>query len=243
MFVSGMQTILAGVFQEQGFRALVASMKTARVKYLDSGRLSNHEFAALLEIDPSPTKKYIDWLCESLIRNGGVTHDYAYSMPALIGQFYEMVENHLFPGVDLNKVEPSVNALKNLIQTQEKKYMERAFNLGSLVVGKDYEEIQSPSQFRIFRILSYKASKKLGSGTNWCIVPNETKFDEHFEQSHIYFVINKDNFKDKYAVTINRAVPSGHTTVVTIPENRDLNLRTFEEKTKIPVDYLVEVSK
>jgi len=170
------------------------------------------------KVDPSPTKKYTEWLIkqwwlifsEKEKANASWLADYAIKYPEnfivfvrnwadVISKYYELCKNNVLKGKesDIYSID-SLPELRRVVddawikwKSKSEKVNKYDFNNWLIVIPSN--KIQS---------IIY------GQHTKWCISSSilGNQFDEYNEKNYIFIFINK-NTNSKYAVLLNRNMP------------------------------------
>jgi len=163
-------------------------------KYL--GKIEFEAFKDLSQSDPSPTKKYLDWMCKQKIK-GSSNSD----IIATIQYFHKNMSR--FEKKDINAYQD----LKSL----EDKVKEISLKQPSSIERKgNVKKLFEDDKFVVLRPDNKQAVISYGANTKWCITMFDSTYYEQYVQSNVvfYFFIDKIAEKDdqmaKVALAIQR---------------------------------------
>ena len=149
--------------------------------------ISREEIEELKNLDPSPTKKHLDWLVKIWIKEKPNLEE----LRTYVEEFFTLVENNRVEGVDINAF-PSFDAFKTFVDAENEK---ASVNVSEL--ENDYEVIRDDADLFIAIPFSHEASRKLGLkyfGTRadntckWCTTyANASHFNSYFYKQGITF--------------------------------------------------------
>jgi len=175
---------------------LFESKSSAKKRFLDRGLVSEEIFERFLEIDTTPTKKFIEKMCEFFVAGS--------SEEEVITTFQKATQS---------KVKFDISTIKSLFELQEILSQEGLTGSRDRVqIGtreKGVEITYEDDRFTVLYITSVSASKKYGSGTTWCISANEKNmFNKYYkiDKSRFYFIYDYKTTNKawkKLAVEIN----------------------------------------
>lgn len=173
------------IFLEEG-------KSSARKKYLETGEISKRHFDDLIEGDPSPTKKYVDWMCRIALEEAWAAERIA----QVVREFDRLASKGYLKNSDiyqyktLEEVEKILKAPKNK-EWLKKVSKERMFNI---------DKVKETDKYIILFPRTYEAVKKYGAHTKWCITTTQEDWEDVVrDREKYYFVIDKVNNR-KYAV-------------------------------------------
>lgn len=119
---------------------------------LTKGLISKEDLDVLKSLDPSPTKKYLDFLVKLWIKEKPNIDE----LRNYIEEFDTLVERHNIPGIDINRFN-SYDDFKNFVNNEN----ERA-SANVEEFSNDYEIVRNDDDLFIVIPFSHAASKKLG---------------------------------------------------------------------------------
>ena len=192
------QIYLLDILSNNNF-VLLESIKLAKELYFDEIRAE--DFNKLIEIDPSKTKKYLNWICKEYLKGRELNR-----LKDVIYQFDLKVNKGLIKNKDIyyyknieeleDIIEKSPDKSKVDIKKQIKK------TEVNIVLDNDYYFIVEP--------LTWEASKIYGKGTKWCTAQEDSneywKGDVKDIKARIFYVrdkkLNIDNPEYKIAIHV-----------------------------------------
>ena len=159
---------------------LFESKSSAKKRFLDRGLVSEEIFERFLEIDTTPTKKFIEKMCEFFVAGS--------SEEEIIETFEKAISlserNILTFDISLIK---SLSELQTLISTKEDYKSRSEKKAGVEVVFED-------SRFKVVRPKTKEEAILYGKDTEWCISAlKKNQFDNYYhrEKLTIYIIIDK----------------------------------------------------
>jgi len=158
---------------------LFESKATAKKRFLDRGLISDEVFNTFLEVDTTPTKKFIEKMCEFSV-SGSTQED-------IIQTFQKATQS---------KVKFDISLIKSLSELQEILSREGlSANRNRLQITpneKGVEITYEDDRFNVLYITTEQASKKYGKGTKWCISAerNNMWIDYKRDGSVFYFIFD-----------------------------------------------------
>lgn len=154
---------------------------------LNKGGISKEEIDILKNIDPSPTKKYMDFLVKVWLNEKPDLN----IIKSLIEEFHVLSENHRIEKVDINTF-TTLDSLSQFVDKENEKA-----SASTREMENDYEIIRNDSDLLIAIPYTHQASRKLGLmyfGTrqdntcSWCTTyKNASHFDSYFYSSGVTF--------------------------------------------------------
>lgn len=149
---------------------------------------SNPEnFAAWLEqFDPSPKKKYVNWMITRYLDRGiSALEDFGSGITQALQRFEELKNaKKLGADADINKLK-GLPGLNDLIRKHE------TTRLGTKAEKvKDVKVILNTSDYSIVSPMSYEASKELACNTEWCTAFPEM-YRTYSRQGPLYIITQK----------------------------------------------------
>jgi hypothetical protein len=174
---------------------LFESKSSAKKRFLDRGLVSEEVFDRFLEVDITPTKKFIEKMCEFFVAGEDIA-DIVNTFEKVISLSNKQVLNF-----DISLIK-SIEELQSLISEKEdyKSRSERNFK-----AQKGAEVTYEDGRFVVLYIKTEEASQKYGKDTMWCIsAETGCAWDDYEEDNTFYFVIDKTlpvrDSKSKFAV-------------------------------------------
>jgi hypothetical protein len=200
-------------------------------QYIERGDLSEEEFAKLVEIDPSPKRKFVGWMAKQWI-NGNITDESV--LKNTIEEYHTFLERGKAKTKDIYQFK-TFDDLKNEIDELNKS----TDTLSLKEMEEDFEVVLDDENLLIVVPHSHEASRKLGlsefayrecgDGTmdsTWCTT---FKSPDHFENYYysrgitFYYVKVKpgslrneiiDKFGEEFVVTAILVYDDGKTELV-----------------------------
>jgi len=182
---------------------LFEGIKSAKVKYVETGKLSMNIFNTLVDLDPTPQKKYIEWMSKAYV-NGQKDIDKF----EIISDFDQLVSRNKIRGdqSDINKyktTEDVYDVVKHYEAEPSKTEQEKEIK----TTGAD--KVFENDKIRIYLIKSKEASCIYGSGTKWCTSAKSSHnyFHTYYYDDYVnlYYILKKKtagNNLDKIAVAV-----------------------------------------
>jgi len=163
---------------------LFESKSSAKKRFLVRGLISEEVFNTFLEVDITPTKKFIEKMCEFFV-SGSSEEEIIETFEKAISLFER---NILTFDVSLIK---SLSELQSLISEKEgyKSRSEKRF-----ISQQGAEVTYEDDRFLVLYITTEEASKKYGKGTQWCIsAEDKNQWDNYYkrDESRFYFMLDK----------------------------------------------------
>lgn len=176
--------------------------RSAHDKFVETGKIKEPIYAQLKEMDPTPTKKYLEWMCAQVVA-GAKPEDLS-----VVAHFDSMVTKGEVKVRDINQYK----TLEDLRKAVEEVSVEgKEYAPGQKVEGADI--LFDNNKVTGYRINTIEASKELGGGTKWCIsAVNNCQFTQYHQGrvSNIYFFIPKGKWKKKYGkIAVLASINSG----------------------------------
>jgi len=183
---------------------LFESKRTAKENYLDRGLISENNFNLFLEVDTTPTKKFIDSMCQYFV-NGSHKEDIISAFTQAIPLFTKGIIK-----VDIK----SIKTLDELLTIVDEKSSHKTRSSIRDEAKEGATVVYEDGRYKILRIDTREASLIYGKGTKWCISANNDvgghqAFDTYYAEgcNNIYFIISKNNNMDdplyKVAVVVS----------------------------------------
>jgi len=179
-------------------------LANVRKKYLDTGVMDAEVFNGLLDADPTPQKKYVDWMFkhvfntfkdpEGRVQNVGPIADTVSKLKTTLNQFDQglakgfIVKKDIHQYKSISELYQTVEEIANKTsKTQQKK--EERYDEADKVYEDDKYLIVSPK--------SWEGCKIWGKGARWCIgyEDNSSYWNSytHRDRLKFYFIINKQS--------------------------------------------------
>ena len=184
----------------ESMMALEESLATARKKYLDTKQMDQATFDSLTDADPTPTKKYLEWMCKQAVE-GEATPD---EIIPVIAEFDDFVNRNQIEHKDINsyntfqELQAKVDATKEKgdSKSQQKK-----------AIKKDKNVVYEDENITVLVPQNHEQSRLYGANTKWCTAERtSTNWDSYWAQGvKMYYIMDKKN-NTKYAVAV---YPSG----------------------------------
>lgn len=152
------------------------------------GKLSNKQFLELVNADPSPTKKYLEWMVKRYISEPTKRND----IVSTIDYFHKNVQR--FQKKDINSYK-TVQELEDLVKNDAMKRQ----NIGSK--KGNAKKLYEDSDILLVRPDNKQAVMTYGANTRWCITMKDSKYYEQYIQNNVvfYFFINKKTIEGPFA--------------------------------------------
>ena len=173
------------------------SLASARKTFLDTKKISQHDFDWIASMDTTPTKKYIHWLAQQWSVNDErfesreKAHEY-------LDLFTKLTNKNIIKQKDIN----SYKSLKDLVTIIDDNKGTVTKTQAKKDVSKDAEKVFENDQIVIIKPKSQAAACKYGKGTQWCIsaTTSENYFNKYYYNDNVtfYLVIKKQPENDKY---------------------------------------------
>ena len=174
-------------------------LKSARTTYLDTGKIDSATFDWLVAADPTPQKKYLDWMCKQAVSGAFDSLTFT-EVNTIVADFYEYSKKNLVDEKDIYKygtvkeVEDAVKKAKS--KTTKKQKKEKA--------SRGAETSFETDRYIGYNIYSHEASKKYGEGAPWC-TRSETNPSHWFgyrynDRKSFIYILNKNKPTNKYAL-------------------------------------------
>jgi hypothetical protein len=150
----------------------------------------NLDVQALAQLDPTPQKKYIEWIVKQTLAGGskddiGPTIDYFHK------------NNQRFQNKDINSYK-TLKSLEDVVKdiSQKKTSAERRAEKkeGSYTIFED-------DDVNVIFVGSKESCQTYGAGTKWCITMRDLSYYEQYTSGNtiFYFILSKKRTDNKYA--------------------------------------------
>mgnify|MGYP000226883468 CR=1 FL=1 len=132
-------------------------IKSAKELYLD--KIGEKDFNRLLELDPSKTKKYLNWMCKQYLKGIDIE-----DLGNIIFEFDNKIRKGLIKNTDINSYK-DIDELESVVfiapdksKSEEEKHIKTTE--ANIILDNENYFIVEP--------LTWEASKIYGKGTRWC---------------------------------------------------------------------------
>jgi len=193
------ESLLDNLFQ------LEEGVASARKKYVDEeggdGKITPDEFKRFVEADPSPTKKYVEWMTKQI-----VLFDYPFDYTkSVVSKFDVAVKKRLIQKTDINQYHTLADVLQTLEEIEGK---QTKSEIRKFEKGKGAEKVYEDENVFFVSPTTHAASCYYGKGTKWCTTETSSEaFDKYKKEGvKLYYIIDKKE-NEKFAVAV---YPSGH---------------------------------
>jgi signal peptidase I len=200
---------------------LFESKATAKKRFLDRGLVSEEIFDRFLDVDTTPTKKFIEKMCEFFVA-GSSEGDVVETFEKVIS----LSERQIL-SFDISLIK-SLSELQSLVSSKEnyKSRSEKRF-----IAQKGAEVTYEDDRFLVLYITTKDASKKYGKGTKWCIsAEKDNQWDYYYKNrgSRFYFIIDyKTKFKTLSKIAVEFDEYNKDVTVWNTTDNKGGKLIDF----------------
>lgn len=171
--------------------------------YVDTHKLPEHIFDRLIEIDPSPTKKYLQWMVLRYIKErsiGGTMFD---TLATIIPQFHELAQRRIITGAaaDIGQyktVESLIDVLAQYETKADEAYAKSGVSLKNPAKDVKPEDIVFENdKVVIVNPKNTLDSQKYGHGAGWCTRAEDDaicRFNQYFfsHNTNLYYILPKD---------------------------------------------------
>jgi len=156
---------------------LFESKATAKKRFLDRGLISDEVFERFLEVDITPTKRFIEKMCEFFVAGS--------SEGEVITTFQKVTQSKI--KFDISTIK-SLSELSDILSREGLTANRNKLQLSANEKGVEitYED----DRFTVLYITTKEASKKYGSGTTWCISAEKKNQWDNYKKngSDFYFI-------------------------------------------------------
>lgn len=145
------------------------SLKTARLNFLEKGLIDNETFSKISDVDPTPTKKYLDKMCEWFVQGTELK-----TIAEYIEKFHNVSSK--LEQKDINKYttfEQLKTVLDSIVSNTKVKKQEKK----GVEIVRDDEDVLIAVPYTLAQ------SRIYGKGTKWCTTSKKT--DMHWEQYYV----------------------------------------------------------
>jgi hypothetical protein len=157
-------------------------------------KLPENQIQKLLEFDPTPNKKFLDWICKQYNKKN-ISPDDKDKINKQLGQF-ENIKNKqefkLHHQTDINKYDPAklYDVLSGYGQ-ESGRHEKKVGRAGGVVLPVGSELVLDELPFKAVKITDPKASEILCSGTNWCTA-NARTANKYLKDGPLYLIYKDD---------------------------------------------------
>ena len=166
-----------------------------KAKELYGAKIGEDVFNQLVSFDSSPTKKYVEWMAKMVV-NG---YDRVEHLGDVIDAYHRAVES-----MELRGVESDLYQYKTVEDVEKKLFGEAISQSESPVTEDEYEKIYDSGKWLVVHPKTYRASKKYGKGSKWCVaMENDPYYWYKYtikDRRTFYYVINKEDDREKYSI-------------------------------------------
>lgn len=163
--------------------------------------IKNLNFLDVWNSDPSPTKKYVEWMLKQIKNNSdqrdGVleapdSDEFYFRLYDAVAYFDANVKKNVFKNKDINSYR-TIDDLVNAVTLAKNKGPSKTQNRKESSVGA--VKISEDDAWVVFRIDTKQAAQKLGRDTKWCITMAGQQYYEQYVGDGVkfYYFISKTN--------------------------------------------------
>ena len=188
------ESLLDNLFQ------LEEGVASARKKYVDEeggdGKITPDEFKRFIEADPSPTKKYVEWMIKMHITQGFRRDE----IQREIEHFDNAVKKGLIQKADINQYRGLDDVQQTLEQIEGK---QTKSEIRKFEKGKGAEKVYEDENVLIVSPTTHAASCYYGKGTKWCTTDSSSQYFDGYKRDGIklYYIMDKKE-NEKFAVAV-----------------------------------------
>lgn len=189
--------------------SLEEGIATSRKRWVDStDSVSMDVFNSFVKADPSPTKKYLDWMLEQHVNQ----KESLESISGKVASFDKAISRNLIQNKDIYKYE-TLKDLEKALQDIEGKKTKTEIRKEEKIEGA--EKVFENDKVLVISPSTHKASCYYGKGTKWCTTETSSEYFDRYkkEGTKLYYILPKDG--------------SGKTAVAVHEDDRD---EIFDEK-------------
>lgn len=174
---------------------ILESLNSAKDLYLKTEKISEDVFNILAERDPSPTKKYLEWMCKQYLL--------IQERPEHIGDVIKVYDNLINRSMVSDKDINNFKTLEDLEKVVSEASKKRSKTEISKKVKKNAEVILNDKDLFIVVPKSHAASCLYGKNTKWCTTGKTPTYWDAYTKKGVkfYYIINKKDDR-KYAVAV-----------------------------------------
>lgn len=170
---------------------ILENVKQAK-QYVQAGKLSQEDLKTLIEIDPTPTRKFVGWMAKIWITQ----HPDLDELISAIGQYNTFLEKGKADTKDINQFK----TFKDL-QAEVDQINKSGQGISNKDLESDYEVVIDNPDLLIMSPHTHEASKKLGvsyfafrdckgggKDSNWCITRKASdRFNDFYYKTDVTF--------------------------------------------------------
>jgi len=234
---------------------ILENLKQAK-EYLKNGKLSDKELKSLLEIDPTPQKKYVGWMAKKWIEGGKKEID-AQQLEEYIPTYDKLVSTNKIDERDINKFK-SIKDLADKIEVIQS----TGEDVSVSSLEKDADVILDNEDLLIMSPHTHEASRKLGlsafahrkckggKDSAWCTTyKSPDHFNDYYYSNKVTFYYTKVLSEDVME-QLQEAFPKRYQALVVIafaviPQRGSVLIDAYDGKdkriTKKDIAKLVEI--
>jgi len=184
------------------------SLIRAKKLYLDTRKIHEPSFDALVKKDPTKHKKYIEWMARVYINGNHCLDQYD-----IIKDFNDLVEKHRIKGeqADINRYK-SPEEVYDVVKHFEDNNMSKT-QTSKKIKAEEAEKVFENDKVIIVKPLSKDASIYYGANTRWCTSASSSYnyFNSYFYNRNVtlYYVISKIPVQKNYEKIAVAVYPDG----------------------------------
>ena len=214
--------------------SLEEGIATSRKRWVDStDSVSMDVFNSFVKADPSPTKKYLDWMLEQHVNQ----KESLESISGKVASFDKAISRNLIQNKDIYKYE-TLKDLEKALQDIEGKKTKTEIRKEEKIEGA--EKIYEDENVLIVSPKTHKASCYYGKGTKWCTTETSPEYFDNYrrEGATFYYLIDKNKneytqvWGNKWAVVV---LPDGEMECFNEQDDR-ISSDAFFEDAKLPIE-------
>lgn len=189
---------------------LFEGIASARKTYVDTGKINKETFNKLLKKDPSPNKKYIDWISKMFYQEHIADMDIDMKFDS-VKEFHILLSKNKIPTDkrDLYAFKTTEDLVDLVVQFDEQDKMETDEKVVAAKAGAKH--VFSNEKADIYEIISPQASVYYGTQalhgglTDWCTTNTVERAESklvgdyrHTQGKKLYYIIPKGESAKKY---------------------------------------------
>jgi hypothetical protein len=161
--------------------------------------MSEEELQHLAMQDPTPNKKYVEWMCKRAVEEH--THNFRF-----IKRFDDLCNKGIItaPKNDIYQyktIEAAMDVIPDVEKAKSHIDVEKEKEDKDMVEGAQVREFPKAT---IYKLTKKEASKHTGAGANWCIARQDdqlSQFDNYYynQSCEVYYVVPKGALLKKLA--------------------------------------------
>ena len=171
---------------------IIENVRQAKT-YLSQGKLSEDDLKKLIEIDPTPTRKYVGWMAKQWINKTVTDID---DLSSTIEEYNTLLNKGKTKTKDINQFKSFIDLSKEVDSINQS-----GTGISSKDLESDYETIIDNSDLLIISPHTHEASRKLGlsqfafrdcedggKDSSWCTTyKSPDHFDNYYHQNNVTF--------------------------------------------------------